>query len=68
MTDNDCNQCNKKSSNNVGDSISLFIIVTAWIAGVVLSPPGKLIYAAIFFPPYAWYLLIERVMKVTGLI
>lgn len=56
MTDNNCNQGNKKPSIDVGDSISLFIIVIARKAGVVLSPP------------YARYLFIERVMKVTGLI
>jgi hypothetical protein len=43
------------------------ILSVSWIAGVVLAQ-GYLKIAAALLPPYAWYLLIERLMKVYGII
>lgn len=43
-------------------------LVVVWIAGVVVATGFWSTAAAICIPPYAWYLLIERVMQVLGLI
>ena len=43
-------------------------LVVVWIAGVVVATGFWSTTAAICIPPYAWYLLIERVMQVLGLI
>lgn len=42
------------------------IITTSWIAGIVLAQ-GYLKALAFFLPPYAWYLLVERIMKIYGI-
>jgi hypothetical protein len=44
-----------------------FLIILGWLAGIVLSK-GKLVLVAIFFPPYAWYLVVERLMHMSGMI
>jgi hypothetical protein len=37
-----------------------------WIAGIVLASGFWSATAAIFLPPYAWYLVVERGMKMAG--
>ena len=39
----------------------------AWIAGIVLAA-GWWKLAALFVPFYAWYLFVERLMQVAGLL
>lgn len=50
------------------DNLIGFIVLTAWMAGIVLSEGFWLCLASIFCPFYAWYLVIERLMQVSGLI
>lgn len=48
--------------------IACFLFVVLWIAGWVLAKGFWLTTAAIFFPPYGWYLIIERLMQMGGII
>lgn len=41
------------------------LAVLAWIAGTVLAP-GWWKLAAVMFPLYPWYLVVERVMQAAG--
>lgn len=41
------------------------LCVIAWLAGIVLAKGGMAIVAAIF-PPYAWYLVVEKAMQMIG--
>lgn len=43
------------------------IAVIAWLAGMVLAA-GALKVIAFIFPPYAWYLLVERAMQLAGVL
>ena len=44
-----------------------FALVVAWLAGVVLAHGGwKLL--AFLFPPYALYLVVERLMEIAKII
>lgn len=49
------------------NTFGYFLMIITWMGGIVLAPAGYLLYVAIFFPPYSWYLFIEKIMKVTGL-
>ena len=44
------------------------IIALSWLAGIVLANGGISTIAAIFVPPYAWYLVVERAMSMAGLV
>jgi len=44
-----------------------FFLVT-WIAGVVLAQGFWSTLISTFFFPWSWYLLIERIMQMTGFI
>jgi hypothetical protein len=44
------------------------LLLWMWIGGAVLAKGAWLTTLAIFMPPYAMYLVIERVMIVTGFI
>lgn len=46
--------------------IGAILFGVSWIAGIVLAKGFWLTMAAIFFPPYAWYLVVERGMVMTG--
>ena len=50
------------------DALLLTFIVIPWLVGLVLAKGFWLTTAAIFFPPYAWYLVIERAMVAMGLV
>lgn len=49
------------------EMIGSAIVVVSWIAGVVLARGFWSTVSAVFFPPYAWYLLVERFMEAFGL-
>lgn len=53
--------------NDLFGIILFSLIVMLWLAGTVLAA-GWLKLIAIIFPPYAWYLCIERIMTLTGII
>jgi len=44
-----------------------FIFIVAWLAGVVLAH-GGFKFLAFFFPPYALYLVVERLMEMANII
>jgi len=45
----------------------LFFLVT-WIAGIVLASGFWSTTISVVFPFWSWYLLVERLMKMLGLI
>lgn len=51
-----------------GTSIGSIIMISAWVAGWVLSKGFWLMAVSILFPPYAWYLVIEKFMEFYGII
>jgi len=42
--------------------LSYAILALVWVAGMVLSPNLLLKSAALFFPPYSLYVVVERVI------
>ncbi len=50
------------------NNIYSFIFSIAWVAGIVLAKGFWLTLLSIVFPPYAWYLLIEKLMAHYGFI
>lgn len=42
--------------------LSSWTAILAWLAGVVLVKGAWLTLAAIFFPPYAWYVVMEKLI------
>ena len=43
------------------------IWLSAWIAGVVIAKGILITLTAIVFPPFAWYLIIEKIMILNGI-
>lgn len=43
-----------------------FVILMMWLAGVVLAKGGWAVAFSIIIPPYALYLVVERVMQLMG--
>ena len=48
--------------------LGVVVLVIPWLAGVVLAKGFWSTSAAVFVPPYAWYLVIERVMVMAGMV
>lgn len=48
-------------------NIGYFLGIVGWLMGMVLAH-GGLKLVAFIFPPYAWYLLVEKLMKLIGII
>ena len=57
-----------KYLNMLTGNIVTLAILAAWIAGVVLAKGFWLTVLAITIPFYAWYLIIEKGMLMTGVI
>lgn len=51
---------------HVVEGIAALIAGLAWLAGIVLAKGALSTAAAVFFPPWAWYLVVERAMAVAG--
>jgi hypothetical protein len=51
--------------NHFVEGVGALLAVLAWIAGAVLAP-GWWKLAAFVFPPYPWYLVVERAMQALG--
>ena len=49
------------------EGIGALLAVLAWIAGTVLAP-GWWKVVAFLFPPYPWYLVVERAMQAGGML
>jgi len=43
--------------------LSSVIFIFAWVSGVVLSPVWNLKLGAAIFPPYSYYVLLERIIS-----
>ena len=48
------------------DALTLLFIVLPWLAGTVLAKGFWLTATAVFLPPYAWYLVVERALVAIG--
>ncbi|MES3041822.1 MAG: hypothetical protein V4730_11825 [Pseudomonadota bacterium] len=44
------------------EHISGWLAIFAWLAGVVLAKGFWITTAAIFFPPFGWYLVVEKLI------
>lgn len=42
--------------------LSALILISSWIAGVVIAKGFWSTLFAIYIPPYAWYLFVEQAM------
>lgn len=45
--------------------IALVVMIVPWLMGLVLAQ-GFWSNVFAFFPPYAWYLVVEHAMKLSG--
>jgi len=43
-----------------------FVVLFYWLAGIVLASGFWSTAVAIFFPLWAWYLVVERVLIIAG--
>lgn len=48
------------------DLIITLIVVVPWLMGIVISKGFWSCSIAIVIPPYAWYLVVEKVMLING--
>ena len=48
------------------DLMITIIVVVTWLAGIVLSKGFWSCLFATWIPPYAWYLVVEKVMLMNG--
>ena len=48
------------------DAMAVIALVIPWMMGIVLAKGAWLTVAAIMFPPYAFYLVTERVLMAIG--
>jgi hypothetical protein len=55
-----------KYLNLLTGNIFTAALFVGWIMGVVLAKGFWLVTLSIFFPFYAWYLVIEKVMIISG--
>lgn len=45
------------------DFLTILLVILGWLAGLVVVKGAWLTTVAILFPPYAWYVCMERLMK-----
>lgn len=48
------------------DLMITIIVVVTWLTGIVLSKGFWSCLFATWIPPYAWYLVVEKVMLMNG--
>ena len=48
------------------DALLMLFIVLPWLSGIVLAKGFWTTTIAVLFPPYAWYLVVERTLMVLG--
>ena len=53
--------------SNVRDLL-YFVAVVAWLMGGVLAKGFWPTTGACLFPPYAWYLAVEKLMQLAGIV
>lgn len=44
------------------------VVIVTWLIGTAIAQGFWQTIFAVLLPPYAWYLLVERAMKVWGLL
>ena len=44
------------------------LLTLIWVAGIVIAKGFWSTFFSIFFPPWSWYLVVERVLTVGGLL
>ena len=47
--------------------LAALMAIVWWLAGIALSK-GWLMLAAVIVPPYAWYVVVERVLQMAGVV
>lgn len=57
---------NIKISNDWAALITLVVVVVPWLMGIVLAKGFISVLFSIVFAPYAWYLVVERLMQALG--
>ena len=57
----------KVKNNDTGTVILLIFIIVFWLGGIVLAKSAWSTFFTIVFMPYAWYLMIEKIMILIGL-
>lgn len=45
---------------------TMLLVCLPWLAGIVLAHGFVSTVAAVCVPPYAWYLVVERMMIING--
>ena len=51
---------------DVAGAILYLVVMFFWIAGIVLAKGFWSTAAAIFLPPWGWYLIVERWLQMAG--
>lgn len=54
-------------SNKLVESAMTLIFLAFWFGGIAIAK-GWFAVLALFFPPYAWYLAIEKILQLNGYI
>ena len=49
-------------------SIVQLTLITTWVAGIVLAKGFWLTLFSICMPLYSWYLVVEKIMQMNGII
>lgn len=51
---------------HIVEHITALLLLASWLAGLVLAKGFWPTFFAIFAPPWAWYLVAERLMQAAG--
>ena len=54
--------------NKLAEVFASLLVAVSWLAGIVLAHGFWSTTAAVCLPPYAWYLLVERIMVLVVLV
>lgn len=46
----------------ITEGFVVFLVVFTWLAGIAIAKGAWSTIFAIFMPPYAWYLLVEKIV------
>lgn len=55
-------------NNNWTSLLTLLVVVIPWLMGIVIAQGIVSTLVSILFAPYAWYLTVEHLMRLAGLI
>ena len=50
----------------LAEIIGGFVFLATWLAGIAIASGFWATTLAVFFPPWAWYLLVEKAIMVAG--